>query len=44
VTSRLRLGSAPEIIRTPDIPLPIATCTAGYLGGCGLGPVRAPRT
>jgi inosose dehydratase len=28
----------------PETPLPIATRTAGYLGGCGLGPVRAPRT
>ena len=28
----------------PDTPLPIATRTAQYLGGCGLGPVRGPRT
>jgi inosose dehydratase len=27
-----------------DTPLPIATRTARYLGGCGLGPVRASRT
>jgi inosose dehydratase len=26
----------------PDTPLPIATRTARYLGGCGLGPVRLP--
>jgi len=26
----------------PDTPLPIATRTARYLGGCGIGPVRTP--
>jgi inosose dehydratase len=26
----------------PDTPLPIAARTAQYLGGCGIGPVRAP--
>ena len=27
----------------PDAPLPIATRTSRYLGGCGLGPVRSSR-